>query len=60
MAKLEGTAAAPVQAIGPEFARRCGDVKNPFTSLVGSKMFASCLLSVRSCLERAAVAQHLH
>ncbi len=53
MARLEADA-APVQAIGPEFARRCGDKKNPFAVLLGSKMFASCLSNVRTYLERCA------
>ncbi len=47
MGKLESNA-APIQAIGPEFARTCGDENNPFMSLVGAKMFASCLANVRA------------
>lgn len=50
MSGLEADA-APVQAIGPEFARCCGDEDNPFAALTGSKMFALCLSNVRTYLE---------
>lgn len=53
MAGLEADA-APVRAIGPEFARCCGDADNPFAVLLGSKMFASSLNNVRTYLERCA------
>ncbi|HDQ40064.1 MAG TPA: hypothetical protein ENN39_03425 [Desulfonatronum sp.] len=49
MTRLQ-TGAEPVQAIGPEFAQCCGDGKNPFAVLAGSKMFASCLVNVRMYL----------
>lgn len=57
MSGLRGDA-EPVQAIGPEFARCCGDADNPFAALIGAKMFASCLANVRRYLGQAGRMKH--
>jgi hypothetical protein len=37
----------PVYLIGPEFARTCGNEKDIFTFMAGSKMFANATLRVK-------------
>ena len=46
--KPEGT--EPVAAIGPEFAKTCGNADDIFVQMTGSKMFASVIANVRRYL----------
>ncbi|MGD8660490.1 MAG: hypothetical protein PVH37_11180, partial [Desulfobacterales bacterium] len=44
-------ASEPATVIGPEFAKACGNEKDIFTFMTGSKMFISATTKVRQYLE---------
>lgn len=49
----------PVAVIGPEFARTCGNVDDPFTVITGARMFNATIGSVKEYLKTIGVTSYV-